>query len=115
MKAEYQSRRDLVIEKLQGIAGVSALVPDGGLFVMVDLRGLMGDSSQPRLTSNDVRRFLLEEHGVVVIHGSAYGACGEGMLRVSFAAGGDALHRGLERLRAGLSQVASGEWRKGRA
>jgi len=90
-------------------------VPEGGLFVMVDLRALMGDLARPRFRSDDVRQFLLQEHGVVVIHGSAYGMCGEGMLRVSFAAGGETLERGLERLRAGLLDVANGDWPKGRA
>jgi aspartate aminotransferase len=52
-----------------------------------------------------VRRCLLHEHGVVVAHGSAYGAGGEGMLRVSFASGGDNLSRGLELLRRGLEML----------
>ena len=55
----------------------------------------------PRTTSGCA---CSSEHGVVVAHGSAYGPGGEGTLRVSFASGGDNLARGLERLRAGLSQ-----------
>ncbi len=99
MAAEYQGRRDLTVERLRGIPGVEPLVPEGGLFVMVDVRKL-------GRTSNEVRRFLLEEAGVVVVHGSAYGSGGEGTLRVSFAAGGEILESGLERLRAGLMQLA---------
>jgi aspartate/methionine/tyrosine aminotransferase len=100
MAAEYQARRDRVVESLRGIPGVGALVPEGGLFVMADVRGL-------GMPSDDVRRFLLREAGVVVIHGAAYGAGGEGFLRVSFAAGGETLERGLERLRAGLLRLAA--------
>ena len=55
------------------IPGVEPLVPEGGLFVMVDVRGL----GRP---SDAVRRFLMHEAGVVVIHGSAYGPGGEGSL-----------------------------------
>ena len=44
--------------------------------------------------------------GVVVIHGAAYGAGGEGTLRVSFAAGGAILEQGLERLRTGLQGLS---------
>jgi aspartate aminotransferase len=95
MAADYQARRDLVLDRLRGIPGVEPLSPEGGLFVMVDTRGL-GRSS------DEVRRSLLHEAGVVVIHGAAYGPGGEGTLRVSFAAGGEALERGLERLRDGL-------------
>jgi aspartate aminotransferase len=99
MAAEYQRRRDLVLAALQGIPGVTPLVPEGGLFVMVDVRGL-------GRTSDDVRRHLLHEAGVVVIHGAAYGPGGEGTLRVSFAAGGATLERGLEWLRRGLLELA---------
>jgi aspartate/methionine/tyrosine aminotransferase len=98
MAAEYQRRRDLAIGRLRGIPGVEPLVPEGGLFVMVDVRRL-------GQTSDEVRRFLLHEAGVVVIHGAAYGPAGEGTLRVSFAAGGETLDRGLERLRTGLLRL----------
>lgn len=101
MNTEYRARRDLVLQSLQKIPGVVPLVPEGGLFVMVDVRGL-------KRPSDEVRRFLLHEAGVVVIHGAAYGACGEGTLRVSFAAGGATLTRGLERLRAGLLRLGEG-------
>jgi aspartate aminotransferase len=100
MTTQYQARRDLVVERLGGIPGVLPLVPEGGLFVMVDVRGL----NRP---SDEIRRSLLHESGVVVLHGAAYGPGGEGTLRVSFAAGGEVLERGLERLRAGLARLAA--------
>jgi aspartate/methionine/tyrosine aminotransferase len=99
MADEYQVRRDLVVDRLGGIPGVSPVVPEGGLFVMVDVRGL----GRP---SDEVRASLLQDEGVVVIHGSAYGPGGEGTLRVSFAAGGATLERGLERLREGLLRLS---------
>src|SRR5262249_53786319 len=40
MTAEYQARRDLVLSRLSGIPGAVPLVPEGGLFVMLDVRGL---------------------------------------------------------------------------
>jgi aspartate aminotransferase len=100
MAVDYQARRDRVVARLRGIPCVEPLVPEGGLFVMVDVRGL-------GKTSDDVSRFLLEEAGVVLVPGSAYGPGGEGTLRVSFAAGGETLERGLDRLRKGLSKLAS--------
>jgi aspartate aminotransferase len=99
LAAEYQARRDLVVSRLKGIPGVVPLVPEGGLFVMVDVRPL-------RRSADEIRQFLLHEAGVVVLHGSAFGLGGEGTLRVSFAAGGDALNQGLDRLRAGLLRLA---------
>jgi aspartate aminotransferase len=99
MTAEFQRRRDRVVEQLRGLPGVTPLVPEGGLFVMLDVRGL-------GKTSDDVRRFLLRDAGVLVIHGAAYGPGGEGTLRVSFAGGGAALDEGLRRLRDGLLRLA---------
>jgi aspartate/methionine/tyrosine aminotransferase len=99
MAAEYQARRDRVVARLRGIPGVEPTVPEGGLFVMVDVRGL-GHSSE------DISRFLMHDAGVVVLHGAAYGPGGEGTLRVSFAAGGETLDHGLDRLREGLLRLA---------
>jgi aspartate aminotransferase len=100
MTAEYQGRRDRVVSQLRGIPKVEPLVPEGGLFVMADVRQL-------GIPSDSVRRFLLREAGVALIHGAAYGPGGEGTLRVSFAAGGDTLERGLARLRDGLLRLAA--------
>jgi arginine:pyruvate transaminase len=99
MAEEYQQRRDLVVQALRGIPGVEPLVPEGGLFVMADCRGL-------HMPSDEVRQRLLHDAGVVVIHGAAYGPGGEGTLRVSFAAGGKTLEEGLRRLREGLQRLS---------
>jgi aspartate/methionine/tyrosine aminotransferase len=100
MAAEYQQRRDRVVAALRDVPGVTALVPEGGLFVIADVRGL-------GMASDEVRRWLLHEAGVVVIHGAAYGPGGEGTLRISFAAGGETLEQGLQRLREGLLRLAA--------
>jgi len=96
MRTEYTARRAKVLAALDGIPGVAALAPEGGFFAMADIRA-RGQAS------NDVRRRLLQEQGLVVVHGAAYGEAGEGTLRVSFASGGEVLERGLEALRRGLA------------
>jgi len=93
MRQEYARRRARVIEQLHG---VNVIAPEGGFFAMVDVR----DSKIP---SDQIRKRLMHEYGVVVVHGAAYGAGGEGTLRVSFASGGENLALGLERLREGLA------------
>jgi aspartate/methionine/tyrosine aminotransferase len=95
MRAEYAARREQVLTALAGIPGVKMLPPEGGFFAMADVRGL-------NLLSNEIRRRLMNDHGVVVVQGSAYGPGGEGTLRVSFASGGETLACGLARLREGL-------------
>ena len=95
MRVEYGHRRSQLIDALGGIPRCRVLAPEGGFFAMVDIR----DTGVP---SNDVRRRLLFDHDVAVVHGAAYGPGGEGTLRVSFGAGGETLDRGLARLREGL-------------
>lgn len=99
MRAEYQRRRALVSKRLDGTAGARLIEPEGGLFALIDVRAL-------KRPSEEIRRRLLEDHGVVVVHGSAYGSAGEGTLRISFAAGGQTLETGLARLREGLERLA---------
>ena len=98
MRAAYAARRATVIAALEGVPRVRLLPPEGGFFMMVDVRDI-------GLPSDEIRARLLRESGVVVAHGSAYGDAGEGTLRVSFASGGDNLARGLERLREGLARL----------
>jgi aspartate aminotransferase len=97
MRQGYTDRRAQLLAALADIPRVRVLPPEGGFFAMVDVREL-------GIPSNDVRSRLLEQHGVAVAHGRAYGPGGEGTLRVSFASGGTNLTSGLERLRAGLLQ-----------
>ena len=100
MGDEYTRRRAVVMHALGSIPRVSVLPPEGGFFAMVDVRGL-------GLPSDDVRCRLLNEDGVAVVHGAAYGPSGEGTLRVSFGSGGALLAEGLQRLAAGLSRIAA--------
>jgi aspartate/methionine/tyrosine aminotransferase len=98
MRDEYARRRERVAEALAGLPDVSVLRPEGGFFAMADVRGL-------HLPSDEIRKTLLHEHGVVVVHGAAYGPAGEGTLRISFASGGAVLEKGLARLREGLARI----------
>ena len=74
------------------------LAPEGGFFAMVDAR-------ETGVPSDEIRRRLLHDTGVAVVHGAAYGPAGEGTLRVSFGSGGETLTRGLALLRDGLSAL----------
>jgi aspartate aminotransferase len=98
MREEYARRRRQLVSALESAGPATVLTPEGGFFAMIDVR-------RTGLPSSDVRRRLLHDSGVAVVHGSAYGGCGEGLLRVSFGSGGDVFARGLERLAAGLERL----------
>jgi aspartate/methionine/tyrosine aminotransferase len=98
MCREYEQRRAQVAAALAGVPHVEVLQPEGGFFSMADIRAL-------GIPSDEIRQRLLLDHGVAVVHGAAYGQAGEGTLRISFASGGEALAKGLARLRAGLERI----------
>ncbi len=89
MAAEYQRRRDYVFGRINSIGGLSCLKPEGGFYAFVNVRQL-GSSQEA------AKRFL--DNGVALVPGDAYGACGEGYLRLSFATGMATLEKGLDRM-----------------
>lgn len=75
---ELRARRDLIVERLARIPGVTAVVPGGGFFVMARL----DEEPDSRAAAAD----LLEREGLVTIPGAFFGRAGEGYLRISYGA-----------------------------
>lgn len=75
MREEYRQRRDLVCASLDHCPGMRAIRPDGGMFVMVDVR-------QTGLTAQHFAERLLEGYGVSVLAGEAFGPSAAGHIRI---------------------------------
>jgi arginine:pyruvate transaminase len=75
MREEYRQRRDLVCARLSGCPGIRPIKPDGGMFVMVDVR-------QTGLGAQDFAERLLEMYGVSVLAGEAFGPSAAGHIRI---------------------------------
>jgi arginine:pyruvate transaminase len=75
MREEYRQRRDLVCARLSGRPGIRPIKPDGGMFVMVDVR-------QTGLGAQDFAERLLEVYGVSVLAGEAFGPSAAGHIRI---------------------------------
>jgi len=83
---KFVRRRNLVVEKLNQIEGISCPVPDGAFYVYPDISGLMGTTTQNGKvisSDEDFCTFLLEEVGVAVVFGSAFGLSPN--FRISYA------------------------------
>ena len=76
MKRNYEIRARALVKALEGSAKVSARIPEGGMFVMVDVR-------KTGLSGEDFARRLLAEENVVTMPGESFGAGGAGHLRVA--------------------------------
>ena len=77
MREAYRGRRDLLIQKIDGIPGLKSLKPDAGMFLMVDVRGT-------GLTAPQFVTQLYEHSKVSVLDATAFGASAKGYVRVSF-------------------------------
>ncbi|WP_434601177.1 aminotransferase class I/II-fold pyridoxal phosphate-dependent enzyme [Pseudomonas sp. Z4-7] len=75
MREEYRQRRDLVCAALEGRAGLRPVRPDGGMFVMVDVR-------QTGLAAQAFAERLLDDYGVSVLAGEAFGPSAAGHIRI---------------------------------
>ncbi|HSJ55829.1 MAG TPA: pyridoxal phosphate-dependent aminotransferase [Anaerolineae bacterium] len=95
----FRRRRDLIVMGLQDIPGVRCPVPQGAFYVFPNV------SSFGR-SSAELADYLLEEAGVAVLPGTAFGQYGEGYLRFSYASSLEKIATALERVADALSRVA---------
>ena len=93
-RAHCARGRAQVVQALAGLNGVRLAAPDGAFYAFI---GIDGEADSLGLALR-----LVHEHGVAVAPGSAFGAAGEGALRLCFAQAPERLAVAMERLRAGL-------------
>src|SRR5262245_28982035 len=99
MLAEFRRRRDLVVAGLNRLPGVSCRSPRGAFYVFPNVKQVGRPSAQ-------VAEALLNEAGVAVLGGTAFGEYGEGYLRLSYANSEANLRRALERMAPVLGRLA---------
>ena len=98
--AVFARRRDLVVEGLNACPGVTCPVPDGAFYVYPDISGCIGKTSAGGVaieTDEDFATALLEEEGVAVVFGAAFGLSPN--FRVSYATSDAALTEACARIR----------------
>ncbi|MFB6279506.1 MAG: pyridoxal phosphate-dependent aminotransferase [Salinibacter sp.] len=106
MVAAFRRRRDVVVERLRAIEGVRCPLPEGAFYVYPDVSRVLGAEAPDGSTiedSSDLCFYLLEEHDVALVPGTAFGAP-EG-LRLSYASSMEDLETALDRIEAGLSAL----------
>ncbi|MFQ5831683.1 MAG: pyridoxal phosphate-dependent aminotransferase [Candidatus Thorarchaeota archaeon] len=91
MTDTFRRRRDTITKGLQAIEGIELSPPGGAFYVFPDV-------SRYGLASWDLAIRLLEETGVVTVHGSAFGKYGEGFLRICYAMSTEVIEEAIQRL-----------------
>ncbi|MBO9351435.1 MAG: pyridoxal phosphate-dependent aminotransferase [Thermomicrobium sp.] len=92
MVAEFRRRRDAVVAGLNSLPGVRCAVPAGAFYVFPNV-------TETGRSASELARELLEQAGVAVLAGTAFGRYGEGYLRLSFANSLENLLEAIERMR----------------
>ncbi len=89
MVKEFDRRRHLVHKRLNEIGGFKCQLPKGAFYAFPNIRG-------SGLSSEQLAELLVKEASVLTVPGSSFGACGEGYLRLSYAAAYEKPGRSIE-------------------
>jgi aspartate aminotransferase len=106
MRLRYRTRRDMVLAGLRAIEGVRIGSIPATFYAFPDVSALLGRKAGKHVmdTTDRLCDWLLEEHGVAVVPGTAFGA--PGSIRLSFAASETDIRKALDRMSSALKSLA---------
>ncbi|MYC30136.1 MAG: pyridoxal phosphate-dependent aminotransferase [Chloroflexi bacterium] len=91
MAAEFAQRRRLITDGLRNIPGINCPEPEGAFYAFPSIR-------ETGISSSEFEERALNEAGVALLSGSAFGAYGEGYVRLSYANSQENIQKALDRL-----------------
>ena len=106
MRASFKKRRNFMVEQLNDIEGVSCFSPGGAFYVFPDISSYLNSTTplgKPVQSSTDLCLYLLNEAGLALVPGDAFGE--PNGLRMSYAAAMDDLVEAMNRFKHGLSSL----------
>ncbi len=98
MVTEFRTRRDAIVDGLNAIEGVSCIKPLGAFYVFPNV-------SQLPFSCQDLSDYLLEDAGVAVLPGTAFGKFGDDYLRLSYANSLENIQEALARMDSAISRI----------
>ena len=100
MMAEFTKRREFVVDGLNKLPGVSCIEPNGAFYAFPNVK-------DTGLDTRELANRLLDEAGVALLSGTAFGEYGEGYLRVSYANSLENIEEALAKMGDLLAQSAA--------
>lgn len=91
MVKEYERRRDYAVNAINSIDGLSCKTPEGAFYIFMNI-------SKLGMTSAKAATYFLETAHVASVPGSAFGPCGEGYIRISYACSYDEIVEAMDRI-----------------
>jgi aspartate/methionine/tyrosine aminotransferase len=98
MRQEFLARREIIVDGLNAIPGVTCRKPHGAFYVFPNVKSF-GRSSQ------EIADYLLYNAGVACLSGTGFGSFGEGYLRFSYATSRENIALALGRIRTALAEL----------
>ncbi|CAI7804926.1 unnamed protein product [Closterium sp. NIES-53] len=106
MVAAFRRRRDMLVARLEKIAGINLAVPQGAFYLFPDVSSFYGRSGPgfgPITDSESMCRYLLERGQVALVPGEAFGA--PECIRISYAAADEVLLQAMDRIEKALAEI----------
>ena len=106
MVEEFKKRRDVIVKRLNSIAGISCMNPQGSFYVFPNVSVVFGRSYLGRTISNssDLAAYLLDEAGVAVVPGVDFGH--DDHIRLSYATSLTKIEEGMERVERAVLKLS---------
>lgn len=101
MVSEYDTRRRYLVDAFNKL-GLSCFMPEGAFYVFPCIKST-------GLTSDEFCEQLLYKKHVAVVSGTAFGDCGEGYIRVSYAYSQKHLQEAMKKIKEFIDELKSGE------
>ena len=105
MRRAFEMRRNLMVERLNALPGVTCRMPGGAFYAFANVETLYGRRAGERSirSSDDLAAYLLDEARVAVVPGSGFGA--DAYIRLSYATSQENIVKGLERMEVALRKL----------
>ncbi|MGO9136772.1 MAG: pyridoxal phosphate-dependent aminotransferase [Syntrophales bacterium] len=106
MVAEFKRRRDVIVEMLNAVPGITCMLPHGAFYVFPDVSSLFGRSHSGGIISNssDFAAYLLDAADVAVIPGVDFG--NDNHIRLSYATSLKNIEEGLKRISSAVKRLS---------
>lgn len=98
MVEEFRKRREVIVSGLNKIKGVTCKKPHGAFYVFPNVKSY-------KMESKKLADYILQKAGVAVLSGTAFGAYGEGYLRLSFANSVENIEKAMKRMSETLKEL----------
>ena len=95
---EFRKRREVIVDGLNGIKGITCKKPRGAFYVFPSVKSF-------KMESKKLADHILQDAGVAVLSGTAFGSYGEGYLRLSFANSVENIKKAMERISESVKKL----------